>query len=77
MEFKSLLYVPGQAPTNQFDPSAESSHKGIKLYVRRVFITDQFSDILPKYLNFIKVESRPSPYVVNQTFLVTGCCGLG
>ena len=37
-EFKSLLYIPPTPPGNQFDPQ-ETRSSGIKLYVRRVFIT--------------------------------------
>jgi len=71
VNFKSLLYIPATAPVNQFDPNNESVHKGIKLYVRRVFITDDFKDILPKYLSFIKgvVDSDDLPLNVSREML--------
>ena len=42
IEFRSILYVPGMAPFEQQDMMARS--KAIKLYVRRVFISDEFDD---------------------------------
>ena len=41
------------APPDMYTNYAKSSDK-IKLYVRRVFITDDFEDMMPKYLNFIR-----------------------
>jgi len=50
-EFKSLIYIPKKAATGVW----ESNYKPeMKLYVKRVFITDNFSEMLPKYLNFIR-----------------------
>jgi len=71
VDFKSLLYIPTSPPKNMFDPSSEGAHKGIKLYVRRVFITDEFKDILPKYLSFIKgiVDSDDLPLNVSRETL--------
>lgn len=39
VEFKSLLYIPSTPPGNLFDPNPENQPKGVRLYVRRVFIT--------------------------------------
>ena len=41
------------APPDMYTNYAKASDK-IKLYVRRVFITDDFEDMMPKYLNFIR-----------------------
>lgn len=70
VEFKSLLFIPEKAPYNMFDPNTDSQ-KGIKLYVKRVFITDEFKDILPKYLAFIKglVDSDDLPLNVSREML--------
>eukprot|EP01088_Endostelium_zonatum_P011363 TRINITY_DN25493_c0_g1_i1.p1 TRINITY_DN25493_c0_g1~~TRINITY_DN25493_c0_g1_i1.p1 ORF type:complete len:794 (-),score=257.32 TRINITY_DN25493_c0_g1_i1:52-2433(-) len=61
VEFKAILFLPKDPPYAQFDPSIR--HKGVKLYVRRVFITDDFDAVLPKYLSFIKgvVDSDSLP----------------
>ena len=50
-EYTSLLYVPSVAP---FDLWNRESPKGVKLYVQRVFITDQATQVLPLYLRFVR-----------------------
>jgi molecular chaperone HtpG len=50
-EYASLLYVPSVAP---FDLWNRESPKGVKLYVQRVFITDQATQFLPLYLRFVR-----------------------
>jgi len=50
-EYTSLLYVPSVAP---FDLWNRESPKGVKLYVQRVFITDQATNFLPLYLRFVR-----------------------
>ena len=50
-EYTSLLYVPSNAP---FDLWNRESPKGVKLYVQRVFITDQATQFLPLYLRFVR-----------------------
>jgi molecular chaperone HtpG len=50
-EYTSLLYVPSVAP---FDLWNRESPKGVKLYVQRVFITDQATQFLPLYLRFVR-----------------------
>jgi len=50
-EYTSLLFVPSQAP---FDLWQRDAARGLKLYVRRVFIMDNAEQFLPLYLRFIK-----------------------
>lgn len=49
----TLTHTPQTAPSNMFTDYAKATDK-IKLYVRRVFITDNFEDMMPKYLNFVR-----------------------
>ncbi|KAK6110286.1 Endoplasmin [Brugia pahangi] len=68
--FKSILYVPRHSPFDMFQNYGKGTDN-IKLYVRRVFITDDFHDIMPKYLSFIRgiVDSDDLPLNVSRETL--------
>lgn len=56
--FRALLFVPRVQPADSFNRyGTKTDH--IKLYVRRVFITDEFNDLMPNYLAFIQVSAPP------------------
>ena len=61
-EYTSLLYVPATAP---FDLWNREAPKGVKLYVQRVFITDQATQFLPLYLRFIRGVVDSSELALN------------
>jgi len=67
-EYTSLLYVPAQAP---FDLWHREAARGLKLYVRRVFIMDNAEQFLPLYLRFIRgvVDSSDLPLNVSRELL--------
>merc|ERR1712018_281478 len=68
--FKSLLFVPVNQPSESFNKYG-SLDEQIKLYVRRVFITDDFKDMMPNYLSFIRgvVDSDDLPLNVSRETL--------
>ena len=63
-DYTALLFVPGSRPFDLFDPDRKGR---IKLYVKRVFITDD-ADILPRYLRFVRglVDSADLPLNVSR-----------
>jgi molecular chaperone HtpG len=67
-EYTSLLYVPSRAP---FDLWHREGARGLKLYVRRVFIMDDAEQFLPLYLRFIKgvVDSADLPLNISREML--------
>ncbi|HEX3835719.1 MAG TPA: molecular chaperone HtpG [Steroidobacteraceae bacterium] len=67
-DYTSLLYVPGRAP---FDLWHRDAARGLKLYVRRVFIMDDAEQFLPLYLRFIKgvIDSSDLPLNVSRELL--------
>jgi heat shock protein beta len=53
MEFKSILYIPEHAPYDMFE-NYYSKKSSIKLFVKRVMVTDEFEEFLPRYLSFVR-----------------------
>ena len=68
MEFTTLFYIPSKAPMDMYRVDYES---GIKLYVKRVFITDDDKELLPTYLRFVKgiIDSQDLPLNVSREIL--------
>jgi len=67
-EYTLLLYVPARAPFDMWD--RDTKH-GVKLYIRKVFITDDAEQLMPRYLRFIRgiIDANSLPLNVSREIL--------
>jgi molecular chaperone HtpG len=68
IEYTTLLFVPQQRPMDLFDPARKPR---VKLYVKRVFITDDTENLIPGYLRFLRgvVDSEDLPLNISREML--------
>ncbi len=67
-EYTLLLYVPARAPFDMWD--RDTKH-GVKLYIRKVFITDDAEQLMPRYLRFVRgiIDANSLPLNVSREIL--------
>jgi len=67
-EYTLLLYVPSRAPFDLWDRDAKH---GVKLYIRKVFITDDAEQLMPRYLRFVRgiIDANSLPLNVSREIL--------
>ncbi|MFZ5610213.1 MAG: molecular chaperone HtpG [Pseudomonadota bacterium] len=68
IEYTGLLFVPETPPFDLFDPARKAR---VKLYVKRVFITDDVEDLIPGYLRFLRglVDAQDLPLNISREML--------
>ncbi|WP_142849005.1 molecular chaperone HtpG [Telmatospirillum sp. J64-1] len=68
IEYTGLLFIPSHKPFDLFHPDRKQH---VKLYVKRVFITDDCADLLPPYLRFLRgvVDSQDLPLNISREML--------
>jgi molecular chaperone HtpG len=71
VECKAILYIPGMLPFELSKDMFDENTRNIRLYVKRVFINDQFDDLLPRWLKFVRgvVDSNDLPLNVSREIL--------
>lgn len=67
-EYISLLYIPSKAPLDLYD---RDTNRGVKLYVKRIFIMEATEKLMPQYLRFVKgvIDSSDLPLNVSREIL--------
>ena len=67
-EYTSLLYIPSKAPFDLWD---RETSKGLKLYVKRVFIMEDAEQLMPRYLRFIRgvIDTNDLPLNISREIL--------
>jgi len=68
LEYTTLFYVPAKAPVDLYYTNYQP---GVKLYVKRIFITDEARDLMPRYLRFVRgiIDSEDLPLNVSREIL--------
>lgn len=72
IEFKSILYIPDKPPVGLYSGNVDDEKEAIKLYVRRVLVSEKFEySLLPRYLGFLVgiVDSDDIPINVSREML--------
>ena len=68
LDYTTLFYIPQKAPFDMYNAEYQS---GIKLYIKRVFITDDDKELMPTYLRFVRgvIDSEDLPLNVSREIL--------
>ncbi len=68
IEYTGLLFIPANKPFDLFHPDRKH---GVKLYVRRVFITDDCAELIPPYLRFLRgvIDTEDLPLNISREML--------
>ena len=67
--FSFLLFIPSRAPTNLYGDNAKQ--RNLRLYVRRVFVSDDAAKLIPNWMRFIRgiVDSEDLPLTISREML--------